>query len=74
MEKALTAENLAALLQVDIQIIWRETRLGNIPCFFIGKRVRYDPDVIKAWMQRSKKEEISLLELGARTQQFEEEA
>lgn len=41
MTPLVTAKELAKLLDINIQTIWRKTRRGEIPHYRVGRFVRY---------------------------------
>lgn len=49
--RALTAEDLAALLSVSKITIYKLAAAGMIPSFKIGTLVRFDPKAIAAWVR-----------------------
>ena len=49
--EVMTADQLSAYLQLDIQTIYRKFREGGIPGIRIGKAVRFKRDVIDAWLR-----------------------
>lgn len=51
IDHALTAPQLARLLQVHKLTIYRQAQSGTLPCFRIGTAVRFDPRVVAAWLR-----------------------
>ena len=49
---ALTAQDLAKLLQVDPDTIWKMAKQSRIPSFRIGSAVRFDPKAVAEWLRR----------------------
>jgi excisionase family DNA binding protein len=47
---ALTADDLAAFLNVSRLTILRRAKRGTIPSFRVGSCVRFDPATIAAWL------------------------
>jgi excisionase family DNA binding protein len=52
--KLLTAEDVAAQLQVPTSWVYRAAREGDLPSVPCGRYVRFDPDDIAAWIMRRK--------------------
>lgn len=50
MQRALTADELAALLNVSRLTILRRPKRGSIPSFRVGSCVRFDPANIAEWL------------------------
>ena len=50
LNRALTAKELARILNVSPLTIERRARKGLIPCFRVGSLVRYDPASICNWL------------------------
>jgi excisionase family DNA binding protein len=48
---ALTAADLAHILNVSRITIFKMAKAGRIPCFRIGTCVRFDPKTIAAWLR-----------------------
>ena len=42
---------LAAFLEVSTSWVYQATASGVIPCVRVGALVRFDPQVIKAWVR-----------------------
>ena len=51
MEGALTAEQLAKLLNVSEITVYKQAKAGRIPSFRIGTCVRFDPRVLAGWLR-----------------------
>jgi len=49
-EHALTARDLAKLLNVSAVTIFKHAKAGRIPCFKIGSAVRFCPKTISDWL------------------------
>lgn len=45
----LTAEQVAAMWQVSVSLIYKLRREGKLPFVRIGTLYRFDPEVIRAW-------------------------
>jgi excisionase family DNA binding protein len=52
MRHALTAKDLAGLLQVSEVTIYKFAKSNRIPSFRIGTAVRFDPVVISQWLRQ----------------------
>lgn len=50
---ALTADELAQLLNVSRVTVFKLAKTGRIPSFRIGTCVRFDPWAIAAWLRRT---------------------
>jgi len=48
---ALTAEDLAQILNLPKVTVYKHARNGTIPCFRIGAVVRFDPHQVAAWLR-----------------------
>jgi len=46
------AEELAALLGMNKDKLYRKTKAGEVPHFRVLGRVKYDPAVIAAWLEQ----------------------
>lgn len=51
-DRAITAAELATLLAVQPDMIYKQARKGGIPHIRIGTAVRFDPKVILEWLQQ----------------------
>jgi excisionase family DNA binding protein len=49
--RALTANELADMLNVSRITIFKHAKAGRIPCFRIGTCVRFDPRAIANWLR-----------------------
>jgi len=49
--RALTAAELADMLNVSKITIFKHAKAGRIPCFRIGSCVRFDPRAIGNWLR-----------------------
>jgi excisionase family DNA binding protein len=52
MGHALKASDLARLLGVTHQHIYRQAAKGSIPSFRVGAAVRFDPAAVAEWLER----------------------
>lgn len=51
-ERLLTADEVAALLQLRPSWVQEQTRRGNVPCVRLGRFVRYREEEIREWIAR----------------------
>ena len=51
VEHPLTPEDVAALLQVDRETIYRMARRGELPAFKVSTRWRFLPSQLQRWME-----------------------
>jgi excisionase family DNA binding protein len=49
--RALTAQELAELLNVSDITLFKYCKAGRIPCFRIGTAVRFDPVSVARWLR-----------------------
>lgn len=47
----LTAEELAALLNVSEKTVYRWSKLGSLPSVRLGTAVRFEPSVVSIWLR-----------------------
>jgi excisionase family DNA binding protein len=52
VQRAMTADELADLLQLSRLTVIRKAKKGTIPSFRIGTCVRFDPRSIALWLKR----------------------
>jgi excisionase family DNA binding protein len=52
VERALTPDDLADLLQVSRLTVLRKAKKGIIPSFRVGSLVRFDPRAVYGWLQK----------------------
>jgi excisionase family DNA binding protein len=50
----LTTPQAARSLAISERTLWDLTKRGEIPVVRIGRSVRYDPEDLKAWIDRQK--------------------
>jgi excisionase family DNA binding protein len=50
--KLLTAEEVADLLRVNRSSVYRWVERGLLPAIKVGRTVRFNPDVVKAVLER----------------------
>lgn len=49
----LTPSEAAAALRISPRMLWSQTKSGVIPCIRLGKAVRYSPEALQEWINRS---------------------
>ena len=47
---ALTAGELARLLNVHRLTIYRNVKAGRLKCFYVGASIRFEPSAVTAWL------------------------
>jgi excisionase family DNA binding protein len=52
IDHALTANELARILNVHKLTIYRQAQAGTLPCFRVGTALRFDPRAVAAWLRR----------------------
>lgn len=62
---ALKVAEIAKLLGVTPQHIYKMAARGSIPSFRISGAVRFDPDEVAAWLQRKQTSESALNRITA---------
>jgi excisionase family DNA binding protein len=50
-DRALTAYEVAALLKVHLDTVYKQARAGNLPSFRIGTSIRFDPKKLGEWYE-----------------------
>ena len=50
----LTPEEAGRTLAIGRRKLWELTNCGELPCVRIGRAVRYDPEDLRAWIERRK--------------------
>lgn len=48
---ALTAKEVAELLNITPDMIYKHAKQGRIPSFKVGSYVRFDPKALAAWLR-----------------------
>jgi excisionase family DNA binding protein len=61
-EHALKAGEVAGLLGVSRQHIYKMAAHGQIPCFRIGRAVRFDPKDLAEWLRRKMPESVAVMQ------------
>lgn len=51
-DRAMTVEEVAALFALHPDTIYKQARRGAIPCFRVGKAVRFDPWRLLEWYKK----------------------
>ena len=51
----LNAKDTAEALSIGLRKLWELTNRGEIPCVRIGRRVLYDPQDLRAWIEQQKR-------------------
>jgi excisionase family DNA binding protein len=64
---ALKVAEIAKLLSVTPQHIYKMAARGSIPSIRISGSVRFDPDEVAAWLQRKRTPERAANRIGAST-------
>src|SRR3954451_6133567 len=52
VERPLTPEDVAALLQIDRETVYRMARRGERPAFKVSRRWRFLPSHLQRWMEQ----------------------
>ena len=50
VSELISAKEVAEILKISVNSVYRLSREGKIPCFKIGRRYRYSLDVIESWI------------------------
>lgn len=48
--EALRARDIAAILGMSVQQIYKMAAKGEIPCFRVGRTIRFDPREVAVWL------------------------
>ena len=51
----MTIYELAELLRVHRSMLYRMCKRGELPCFKVGSKIRFNRDAIDAWMRAQSK-------------------
>lgn len=51
-QRAMSAEEVAKLLGVHVDTIYRQARKGDIPSFRVGTSIKFDPKHLAEWYTR----------------------
>ena len=49
--RALTAQELAYMLNISKITLYKQAKAGRVPCFRIGTCVRFDPRAVAKWLR-----------------------
>jgi excisionase family DNA binding protein len=52
IERPLTPEDVATLLQIDRETVYRMARRGELPAFKVSRRWRFLPSHLQHWMEQ----------------------
>ena len=47
-----TVKDVAAFVGLSVRWVHERTRRGEIPCFRLGTAIRFDPQEIRAWLDK----------------------
>ena len=53
MNKLISAERLAAIVGVGTQTVWRWSRENRVPCYRVGRTLRFDLNEVLQTLKRS---------------------
>lgn len=56
VEHPLTPEDVAALLQIDRETVYRMARRGQLPAFKVSSRWRFLPSRLQRWMEEQERQ------------------
>lgn len=51
MQRMMKAKEVAEYTQIPLQMVYRKTRSGEMPCYRIGRSIRYKIDEVEASMR-----------------------
>lgn len=51
MQRMMKAKEVAEYTQIPLQMVYRKTRSGEMPCYRIGRSIRYKIDEVEASMK-----------------------
>ena len=51
MQRMMKAKEVAEHTQIPLQMVYRKTRSGEMPCYRIGRSIRYKIDEVEASMK-----------------------
>ena len=51
MQRMMKAKEVAEYTQIPLQMVYRKTRSGEMPCYRIGRSIRYKIDEVGASMK-----------------------
>jgi excisionase family DNA binding protein len=56
VEQPLTPEDVAMLLQIDRETVYRMARRGDLPAFKVSSRWRFLPSRLQRWMEEQERQ------------------
>ena len=56
VEHPLTPEDVAVLLQIDRETVYRMARRGDLPAFKVSSRWRFLPSRLQRWMEEQERQ------------------
>ena len=56
VEHPLTPEDVAVLLQIDRETVYRMARRGELPAFKVSSRWRFLPSRLQRWMEEQERQ------------------
>jgi excisionase family DNA binding protein len=56
IEHPLTPEDVAVLLQIDRETVYRMARRGDLPAFKVSSRWRFLPSRLQRWMEEQERQ------------------
>jgi excisionase family DNA binding protein len=56
VEHPLTPEDVAVLLQIDRERVYRMARRGDLPAFKVSSRWRFLPSRLQRWMEEQERQ------------------
>jgi excisionase family DNA binding protein len=59
VEHPMTPEDVAVLLQIDRETVYRMARRGELPAFKVSNRWRFLPSRLQRWMEEQEREVAS---------------
>ena len=66
-ESLWTAKDVAAYLKVSLSWVRHASAEGQVPHHRFGHNVRYEPEEIRAWMERQRNQPARVVPFRART-------
>lgn len=51
MQRMMKAKEVAEYTQIPLQMVYRKTRSGEMPCYRLGRSIRYKIDEVEASMK-----------------------
>jgi excisionase family DNA binding protein len=58
IEHPLTPEDVAALLGIDRETVYRMARRGDLPAFKVSSRWRFLPSQLQRWMENPERRQL----------------